>query len=68
MPREGSVDDAAVTLTLDRSVFDLVLLGKTTLPEQLQSGAATVSGNPAMLQAFFGTLDRPDFWFPVVTP
>ena len=68
VPREGRVDDAAVTLTLDRAVFDLVLLGKTTLPEQLQSGAATVSGNPAMLQAFFGTLDRPDFWFPVVTP
>ncbi|MEH6487341.1 alkyl/aryl-sulfatase [Hyphomonas oceanitis] len=68
VPREGSVEDAAVTLTLNRSVFDLVLLGKTTLPEQLQSGAATVSGNPAMLQAFFGTLDRPDFWFPVVTP
>ena len=68
VPREGSSGDAAVTLTVDRAVFDLVLLGKTTLPEQLQSGAASVSGNPAMLLAFFGTLDRPDFWFPVVTP
>ena len=68
VPREGIGAEAAVTLTLDRSVFDLVLLGRTTLPEQLQSGAASVSGNPAMLAALFGTLDRPDFWFPVVTP
>ncbi|WP_373009129.1 alkyl/aryl-sulfatase [Hyphomonas sp.] len=68
VPRKGASENAAATLTIDRAVFDLVLLGQTTLPEQLKSGTAAVEGSPLMLGAFFGTLDRPDFWFPVVTP
>ncbi|MEQ8299727.1 MAG: alkyl sulfatase dimerization domain-containing protein [Hyphomonas sp.] len=68
VPRAGASDPATVTLTVDRSVFDLVLLGKTTLPEQLGAGVAEVAGDPAALNAFFGTLDQPEFWFPVVTP
>jgi alkyl sulfatase BDS1-like metallo-beta-lactamase superfamily hydrolase len=68
VPRKGTSEPAAVTLTVDRSVFDLVLLGETTLAEKLDSGAAKFAGNPVALNAFFGTLDRPDFWFPVVTP
>ena len=68
VPREGTGADPAVTLTIDRSVFDLVMLQKTTLPEQVAAGAAKIEGNPLALSAFFGTLDRPEFWFPVVTP
>ena len=68
VPRKGASEDAAATLTIDRAVFDLVLLGKTTLPEQLKSGTAAIEGSPLVLGALFGTLDRPDFWFPVVTP
>lgn len=67
VPRIGASDPAAATLTIDRSAFDLVLIGEVTLLQQLGSGMARVDGDRSALGALFGALDQPDFWFPVVT-
>jgi alkyl sulfatase BDS1-like metallo-beta-lactamase superfamily hydrolase len=67
-PRKGEANDAAMTLALQRSDFNRLLAQQVTLPELVGSGAATLEGNPAALQAMFGALDQPDPLFEIVEP
>lgn len=42
-------DDADVTIIMDRSDLEMVIMGQETLGSQLQSGVGTVTGNQAVL-------------------
>jgi alkyl sulfatase BDS1-like metallo-beta-lactamase superfamily hydrolase len=66
--RNGAHDAADVSVTIDRSQFNDVILGQTTLPDQISAGTAHVDGNVDALHEFIGLLDTFDFWFNIVTP
>jgi len=61
-------DDAKVTLTMPRACLIGALLGQTTLPAEVQAGRAKVEGDPAVLRAWLGMLDKFDPQFDIVTP
>lgn len=65
---ERQFADAGVTLTMPRTALIGALLGQATLPAELSSGRASVEGDPAVLQAWLGMLDRFDPQFDIVTP
>lgn len=66
---EGKQDaSAAATITLSRSVFDGVVLGRQPLAEAVAAGAAVVTGDIAAGVALFAALDRFDASFPLVEP
>lgn len=67
-PRRGLSANPAATVTIDRALFDLLLIGEATLPPLLEAGRVQVLGNGAAVAAFIGALDQFDFWFDVVTP
>lgn len=67
-PRRGRTAEPAATVTMDRSLFDLLLLGDAELPPLLEAGRVQVVGNGAAVAAFLGALDEFDYWFDVVTP
>ena len=67
-PRQIAADDAAATLTLKRSDFDLLVLRQKKLLVMLPLGEASISGDPTALASFFGALDQPEFWFNTATP
>ena len=47
---EGYLSDQPdVTITMDRSDVETVIMGQETLASQLQAGVGTVSGNQAVL-------------------
>ncbi len=68
-PRAGvSAAAPAVTLALTRTAFDDLVLQARSLPQILAAGDATLTGDPAALAAWFGSLDPPSPNFPVVEP
>jgi alkyl sulfatase BDS1-like metallo-beta-lactamase superfamily hydrolase len=60
--------EAAVTLSLDRSVLNALATGAADLGEEIESGQVSVDGEAEEAVALFGMLDRFDRWFAVVTP
>jgi alkyl sulfatase BDS1-like metallo-beta-lactamase superfamily hydrolase len=64
--RQSSDADATVTLT--RAKLNEILLGQTTFKKELDAGAISVSGNPAVVTDLLSMLDKFDFWFNIVTP
>jgi alkyl sulfatase BDS1-like metallo-beta-lactamase superfamily hydrolase len=66
--RNGAHDTPDVSVTIDRSQFNDVILGQTTLPDQISAGTAQVDGNVDALHEFIGLLDTFEFWFNIVTP
>ena len=68
VPRERETDAATVRVAMDRSDFDLLILQRVDVPELLGSGRMRLTGEQAALGALFGSLDQPEFWFPMVTP
>jgi alkyl sulfatase BDS1-like metallo-beta-lactamase superfamily hydrolase len=66
--RNGSHGEPDVSVTVDRSKFNEVILGATTLPDQIAAGAARVEGDEPALHDFIGLLDSFEFWFNIVTP
>jgi alkyl sulfatase BDS1-like metallo-beta-lactamase superfamily hydrolase len=68
--RLGEWSDAAVaSITTTRGTLDDVMLGKTTIPQALDSGALKVDGDAARLAALFAMLDHPPgLMFDVLTP
>jgi alkyl sulfatase BDS1-like metallo-beta-lactamase superfamily hydrolase len=66
--REGSSDAADVSLTVNRSDFNDVILGQTKLTEQIAAGTAKLDGNADALHEFIELLDTFEFWFNIVTP
>lgn len=55
--------DADATLTMNRSDLDSVIMGQATLASQIQSGKATIDGNPRVLLQLSSLLIEfdPDF-------
>jgi alkyl sulfatase BDS1-like metallo-beta-lactamase superfamily hydrolase len=45
-----------------------VILGQTTLAEQIKNGTATLEGDHNALHEFIDLLDTFEFWFNIVTP
>ena len=66
--RKGHHDNPNVTITVDRSRFNDVILGQTTLPDEVAAGTATVQGDARALHEFIELLDTFEFWFNIVTP
>jgi alkyl sulfatase BDS1-like metallo-beta-lactamase superfamily hydrolase len=66
--RKGHHDNPNVTITIDRSQFNDVILGQTTLPDEVAAGTATVEGDARALHEFIELLDTFEFWFNIVTP
>ena len=66
--RAGAHDAADVSVTIDRSQFNDVILGETTLPDQISAGTAQIDGDGDALHEFIGLLDTFEFWFNIVTP
>ena len=66
--RTGTHENPDVTVTIARSQFDNIVLGQTTLPDQIAAGTAQLQGDEAALHQFIGLLNTFDFWFNIVTP
>jgi alkyl sulfatase BDS1-like metallo-beta-lactamase superfamily hydrolase len=60
--------DPDVTGTLARTALDRVIGGKTTLPEEAESGEIKVEPDLAPLQEFLSMLDDFDPWFNIIEP
>ena len=60
--------EAAVTLSLERSVLNALAVGGADLGEQIESRRVSVDGEAEEAVALFGMLDVFDRWFAVVTP
>jgi alkyl sulfatase BDS1-like metallo-beta-lactamase superfamily hydrolase len=58
--------DAAISLT--KPVLDKIQLGETRANDALQAGDMKLTGSREKFDEFFGLLDTPPFWFPIVTP
>lgn len=67
-PRRGRTARPAATVEMDRSLFDLLLLGEAELPPLLEAGRVQVIGDGRVVAAFLAALDQFDYWFDVVTP
>lgn len=66
---EGHTEpDAHASVTLTRATLDAISLQQTTFAAALQSGAISVSGEPARFVEFLGLLDTFDRAFPIVEP
>ncbi|MFN8151689.1 MAG: alkyl sulfatase dimerization domain-containing protein [Solirubrobacterales bacterium] len=66
--RTGLAPDADVTVIINRSDFDKVMLGISSLPDLIGAGEAKLDGDPQALVEFIGLLDEFEFWFDIVTP
>jgi alkyl sulfatase BDS1-like metallo-beta-lactamase superfamily hydrolase len=56
------------TITMDKSAFAALLMGRETLGKQAADGTAKVSGNAAKVTELFGLLDSFNPMFNIVTP
>lgn len=56
------------TLTTTRTTFDGLILQTIDIGEAVQSGALKFEGDPTVIAAMFGALDKPEMVFNVVTP
>lgn len=66
--RAGTHHAADVSVTIDRSQFDNVILGQATLPDQIAAGIAHIDGDADALHDFISLLDTFELWFNIVTP
>lgn len=60
--------DANATLRLDRETLNQIILGQSTLPQEIQAGRAEVNGNVEAIEDLVGMLDSFQLWYNVVTP
>lgn len=68
VPRERAADNPAATIMMTRTDFDRLVLGEAQVAALLGNGAMSIDGDTTALLALFGSLDQPDFWFPIVSP
>ncbi|MDH3706758.1 MAG: SCP2 sterol-binding domain-containing protein, partial [Acidimicrobiia bacterium] len=62
-------DDAAdATITMAKSMFGQLLMGRTTFAEALGDGRIGIDGDAEALLALFGNLDTFEPGFNIVTP
>ncbi len=58
--------DADLTLTINRSDLEVVMIGQAKLKDMLAQGKATMEGNPQVLMQIASTLVKFDPWFEVL--
>lgn len=61
-------DKPDMTLTLNRSELNQVLMGKTTITQLAKEGKAKIEGNGKALTDIAGMLDSFEFWFNIIEP
>ena len=66
--RAGTHDTADASITVDRTAFNDVILGQTTLADQINNGTATLDDDQNAVHEFIDLLDTFEFWFNIVTP
>ncbi|MDD1793033.1 MBL fold metallo-hydrolase [Enterovibrio sp. ZSDZ42] len=57
-----------MTLTINRSELNKVLMGTTSISELVKAGKANVEGNGKALTDIAGMMDSFDFWFNIIEP
>jgi alkyl sulfatase BDS1-like metallo-beta-lactamase superfamily hydrolase len=62
------VTDADATVTIPRTILNNIVLGDTTLKNEIDSGKVTVQGKTESLNELVSMLDKFEFWFNIVTP
>jgi alkyl sulfatase BDS1-like metallo-beta-lactamase superfamily hydrolase len=62
------LDAPTATLTTTRAVFDGLILQTVDIGAAMQSGDLQFAGDPSVIGALFGALDRPTMSFNIVTP
>lgn len=67
-PRDGLEPGAAATVTMERALFDRVLLRDVNFRNQVLAGAIQIEGDRGAVRAFFTALETPEPWFAVATP
>jgi alkyl sulfatase BDS1-like metallo-beta-lactamase superfamily hydrolase len=60
------VDDADLTITINRSDLEPVMMGVTTLSAQIENGTAKVDGDLAVLEQLKGTLTQFELGFEII--
>ena len=60
--------DAAVTLTMPKSLLAQVMLGRTDLTAAVADGTITIDGDADALTTLFGAIEQPAGNFNIVTP
>jgi alkyl sulfatase BDS1-like metallo-beta-lactamase superfamily hydrolase len=58
--------DADLTLTINRSDLEDVMIGTATLSDKVASGKATMAGNPQVLTQLTSTMVKFDPWFEIL--
>jgi alkyl sulfatase BDS1-like metallo-beta-lactamase superfamily hydrolase len=66
--RAGGHDNPDVSVTVDRVKFNDVILGQTTLADDIKQGTAELAGDESLLHEFISLLDTFEFWFNIATP
>jgi alkyl sulfatase BDS1-like metallo-beta-lactamase superfamily hydrolase len=60
--------EADADVTIPRTVLNDIVLGQTTLAEQVKAGKVTIKGKKEAVDEFVAMLDKFDFWFNIVEP
>ncbi len=68
VPREGTIEAPAATVTIDRFDLDRLILGDASPLGLVASGKMKIGGKRGAVSAMFDALDQPPFWFNTVTP
>ena len=68
VPRPGAAASPNATISISRTDFDRLIVGQVQAPALIRNDKMVVEGDITALLALFGSLDQPEFWFPVVTP
>ena len=68
VPREGTTEAPAATVTIDRIDFDRLILREASPLGLVTSGKMKIGGKRGAVSAMFDALDQPPFWFNTVTP
>ena len=64
----AQIKEADATVTISRAILNNIVLGVTTLKNEINSGKVTIQGNTESLNELVSMLDKFDFWFNIVTP
>jgi alkyl sulfatase BDS1-like metallo-beta-lactamase superfamily hydrolase len=59
-------EDAALTLTINRSDLEELMIGRAKLMEQVQAGLAKMAGNPKVLMQLAAAVTKFDPWFEIM--
>ena len=62
------LDDATISVSMERNDLDEITLGQSTFQEKLEDGSIVVDGDPTIFGAFLQVHDQPDPMFNVVEP